>query len=74
MGFVLLDVFFFLTGAVVIKLLREYDLHIDAISLCFLLFNFSVELGDRGSPWDREVMSVGGGCVGVVLLDDSNCG
>eukprot|EP00210_Caulerpa_lentillifera_P006403 g6117.t1 len=42
MGFALLDLFFFLTGAVVIKLMRETDLHVDAISLCFILFNFSV--------------------------------
>ncbi|GMH42762.1 hypothetical protein BSKO_10681 [Bryopsis sp. KO-2023] len=42
MGFAVLNIFFFLTGAVLIGLLKTGNIHLDALSLCFILFNFSV--------------------------------
>ncbi len=42
MAFALFNIFFFLTGAISIELLKVADVHMDAFSLCFLLFNFSV--------------------------------
>eukprot|EP00879_Flechtneria_rotunda_P013539 GHRR01014137.1.p1 GENE.GHRR01014137.1~~GHRR01014137.1.p1 ORF type:complete len:231 (+),score=45.96 GHRR01014137.1:144-836(+) len=42
MGFAMLNIFFFLTGALVIQLLRLIGLHVDLVSLTLLLFNFSV--------------------------------
>lgn len=42
MGFAVLTIFFGLVGAIVVQLLRKADLHMDAISLCFILYNFSV--------------------------------
>jgi len=42
MGFAMLNVFFFFTGALVVQLLRVIGLHVDLVSLTFLLFNFSV--------------------------------
>jgi hypothetical protein len=42
MGFAMFNVFFFLTGALIIQLLRVSGVHMDLVSFCFLLFNFSV--------------------------------
>lgn len=42
MGFAVFTIFFGLVGAIVIQLFQKANLHIDAISLCFILFNFSV--------------------------------
>jgi hypothetical protein len=42
MGFAMFNVFFFLTGALIIQLLRLSGVHMDLVSFCFLLFNFSV--------------------------------
>jgi hypothetical protein len=42
MGFAMLNIFFFFTGALVLQLLRLIGLHMDLFSLAFLLFNFSV--------------------------------
>jgi len=42
MGFAMFNVFFFLTGALVLQLLRLSGVHMDLVSFCFLLFNFSV--------------------------------
>lgn len=42
MGFAMFNVFFFLTGALVLQLLRLSGIHMDLLSFCFLLFNFSV--------------------------------
>lgn len=42
MGFAMLNIFFFFTGALVLQLLRQIGLHMDLFSLAFLLFNFSV--------------------------------
>jgi presenilin 1 len=44
MGFAMFNVFFFLTGALIIQLLRLSGVHMDLVSFCFLLFNFSVRL------------------------------
>jgi hypothetical protein len=45
MGFAMLNIFFFFTGALVLQLLRLIGLHMDLFSLAFLLFNFSVSTG-----------------------------
>lgn len=42
MGFAMMNIFFFFTGALVIELLRIIGLHVDLVSLTFILFNFSV--------------------------------
>jgi presenilin 1 len=42
MGFAMFNVFFFLTGALILQLLRLSGVHMDLVSFCFLLFNFSV--------------------------------
>eukprot|EP00882_Tetradesmus_deserticola_P034915 GHRQ01040259.1.p1 GENE.GHRQ01040259.1~~GHRQ01040259.1.p1 ORF type:complete len:192 (+),score=61.31 GHRQ01040259.1:240-815(+) len=42
MGFAMLNILFFFTGALVLQLLRLMGLHMDLFSLPFLLFNFSV--------------------------------
>ncbi|KIY92207.1 Presenilin-like protein [Monoraphidium neglectum] len=42
MGFAVFDMFFVLTGAVVLRVLQVLGVHIDAFSLCFILFNFSI--------------------------------
>jgi presenilin 1 len=42
MAFAMVNVFFFLTGALALQLLRLAGLHMDLFSLTFLLFNFSV--------------------------------
>jgi hypothetical protein len=44
MGFAMFNVFFFLTGALVLQLLRLSGVHMDLLSFCFLLFNFSVSV------------------------------
>jgi hypothetical protein len=44
MGFAMLNIFFFFTGALVLQLLRLIGLHMDLFSLAFLLFNFSVRI------------------------------
>jgi presenilin 1 len=52
MAFAMLNVFFFLTGALALQLLRVAGVHMDLLSFSFLLFNFSVSCsacaGDRG--------------------------
>lgn len=53
------SVFFFLTGALLSQLLRRCGVHMDLVSFCFLLFNFSVSLKRSvccGVLW-RDVMS-----------------
>ncbi|MEW5297730.1 MAG: hypothetical protein WDW36_000915 [Sanguina aurantia] len=42
LGLGVFNVFFALTGALAIQLLQLADIHMDALSFCFLLFNFSV--------------------------------
>lgn len=42
MAFAMLNVFFFLTGALVMQLLRLAGIHMDMFSLMFILLNFSV--------------------------------
>ncbi|KAF8056836.1 Psn [Scenedesmus sp. PABB004] len=42
MGFAMLNIFFFFTGALSIQLLRVVGLHLDLPSLAVILFNFSV--------------------------------
>lgn len=44
MGFAMFNVFFFLTGALILQLLRLSGVHMDLVSFCFLLFNFSVSV------------------------------
>ncbi|KAG2446836.1 hypothetical protein HYH02_008396 [Chlamydomonas schloesseri] len=42
MGFAVFNIFFFITGALFIQVMQVIDLHIDAFSLAYGLFNFSV--------------------------------
>lgn len=42
MGFAGFNIFFFLTGTLWLKLMQAWHLHIDAISFCFILYNFAV--------------------------------
>lgn len=42
MGFAVFNIFFFLTGGIMINLLQVTRIHMDAFSLCFILLNFSV--------------------------------
>lgn len=42
MGFAVFDMFFVLTGAVALRVLQVAGIHVDAVSVCLLLFNFSV--------------------------------
>lgn len=51
MGFAMFNVFFFLTGALIIQLLRLSGVHMDLVSFCFLLFNFSV----GGLHWETAM-------------------
>lgn len=44
MGFAVLNIFFLLTGLILILLFQTGGLHIDAFSLCYILYNFSVSL------------------------------
>ncbi|KXZ53562.1 hypothetical protein GPECTOR_6g478 [Gonium pectorale] len=44
MGFAVFNIFFFLTGALFVQVMQVIDLHIDAFSLAYGLFNFSVYL------------------------------
>lgn len=48
MGFAMFNVFFFLTGALILQLLRLSGVHMDLVSFCFLLFNFSVSAHGSG--------------------------
>lgn len=52
MGFAMFNVFFFLTGALILQLLRLSGVHMDLVSFCFLLFNFSVR--PAGQPAGRN--------------------
>jgi presenilin 1 len=51
MGFAMFNVFFFLTGALIIQLLRISGVHMDLVSFCFLLFNFSVSACPSSSTY-----------------------
>eukprot|EP00873_Tetraselmis_striata_P023226 jgi/Tetstr1/443490/TSEL_031497.t1 len=42
MGFAGFNIFFFLTGTLWLKVMQAWHLHIDAISFCFILYNFAV--------------------------------
>ncbi|GLC33671.1 hypothetical protein PLESTM_000098700 [Pleodorina starrii] len=42
MGFAVFNIFFFLTGALFIQVMQVINLHIDAFSLAYGLFNFSI--------------------------------
>ena len=42
MAFAVFQILFFLTGVLLIQLMQVINLHIDAFSFCFLLYNFSV--------------------------------
>ncbi|KAI8475571.1 MAG: Presenilin-domain-containing protein [Monoraphidium minutum] len=42
MGFAVFDMFFVLTGGVLLRALQVLGIHVDAFSLCFMLFNFSI--------------------------------
>ena len=57
MGFAVFTIFFGLVGAIVIQLFQKANLHIDAISLCFILFNFSVSQcpNSRGC-WKQSIL------------------
>ncbi|KAG1672059.1 hypothetical protein FOA52_008935 [Chlamydomonas sp. UWO 241] len=42
LGFAVINIFFLITGLIIILLCQKASIHIDAFSLCYLLFNFSV--------------------------------
>lgn len=42
MAFSVSNIFFLITGLLVVLLLQKMDLHVDLISLCFILYNFAV--------------------------------
>jgi uncharacterized membrane protein YgcG len=42
MGFATFMIFFFMTGGIVVDLLQTLNIHVDAFSLAFILYNFSI--------------------------------
>lgn len=42
MGFATFMIFFFMTGSILVDVLQTVNIHIDAISLILLLYNFSI--------------------------------
>ena len=42
MAFAVFDIFFLITGILIIKLLQAGDVHVDVFSFVYLLLNFSV--------------------------------
>ncbi|CAD7694965.1 unnamed protein product [Ostreobium quekettii] len=42
MGFAVINIFFFMMGAMVIELFQRANIHMDAVSLAFILYNFSI--------------------------------
>ena len=45
MGFALMNILFLITGLILIQLLQIGKVHVDAFSLCYMLWNYSVRVG-----------------------------
>jgi hypothetical protein len=71
MGFAVFNIFFFITGTIIIQLLVVAKIHIDIFSLAFILFNFSV--GGTFLPAQRSGRLVHWGAAAAALRRGPSC-
>lgn len=58
MAFSVSNIFFLITGLLVVLLLQKMDLHVDLISLCFILYNFAVRFIEPHAAGRAEQVAV----------------
>ena len=74
MGFAVANIFFLITGLLLILLCQRGGVHVDAFSLVYMLFNFSVSCSRAGGGMiaGLHMVAVGRGACSVPYL--ASCG